>query len=157
MKETMEHFSQDSWCSNFELSGISQMLDQREQLGPFGTSATNWPTVPAPGDYEDGEIGGMIIGRGSTSTRRKPAPVPLCPPQTPHAELTPSEMERCEHIATLSIPLFLFFLLFIKIVRIVKLNTEIIKLWFEHVIKIKNLGATHAGNINGCNDKCHFL
>jgi hypothetical protein len=40
--------------------------------------------VPAPGDYDDGEIGGMI-GRGNRSTRRKPAPVPLCPPQTPHA------------------------------------------------------------------------
>jgi hypothetical protein len=40
--------------------------------------------VPAPGDYDDGEIGGMI-GRGNQSTRRKPAPMPLCPPQTPHS------------------------------------------------------------------------
>jgi hypothetical protein len=40
--------------------------------------------VPAPGDYDDGEIGGMI-GRGNRSTRRKPAPVLLCPPQTPPA------------------------------------------------------------------------
>jgi hypothetical protein len=53
------------------------------QLGPLGTAATNWPLVPAPGDY-DGENGGMN-GRGNRSTRRKPAPVPLCPPQTPHA------------------------------------------------------------------------
>jgi hypothetical protein len=45
-----------------------------------------WPIVPAPGDY-DGEIGGMI-GRGNRSTRRQPAPVPLCPPQTPHATRT---------------------------------------------------------------------
>jgi hypothetical protein len=37
--------------------------------------------VSAPGDYDNGEIGGMI-GRGNRSTRRKPAPVPLCPPQT---------------------------------------------------------------------------
>jgi hypothetical protein len=43
------------------------------------------PIVPAPGDYDDGEIGGMMIGRGNRSIRRKPAPVPLCPPQTPHA------------------------------------------------------------------------
>jgi hypothetical protein len=43
-----------------------------------------WPIVPAPGDYDDGEIGGMN-GRGNRSTRRKPAPVPLCPPQTPRA------------------------------------------------------------------------
>jgi hypothetical protein len=55
------------------------------QLGPLGTAATNRPTVPAPGDYDDGKIGGMMIGRGHRSTRRKPAPVPLCPPQTPHA------------------------------------------------------------------------
>jgi hypothetical protein len=55
-------------------------------LGPLGTAATNRPTVPAPGDY-DGEIGGMI-GRVNRSTRRKPAPVPLCPPQTPHAART---------------------------------------------------------------------
>jgi hypothetical protein len=43
--------------------------------------------VPAPGDYDDREIGGMI-GRGNRSTRRKPAPVPLCPPQTPHGART---------------------------------------------------------------------
>jgi hypothetical protein len=54
------------------------------QLGPLGTATTNRSIVPAPGDYDDGEIGGMI-GRGNGSTRRKPAPVPLCPPQTPHA------------------------------------------------------------------------
>jgi hypothetical protein len=54
------------------------------QLGPLGTAVTNRPIVPAPGDYDDGEIGGMI-GRGNRSTRRKPAQVPLCPPQTPHA------------------------------------------------------------------------
>jgi hypothetical protein len=55
------------------------------QLGPLGTTATNRPIVPASRDYDDGEIGGMIIGRGNRSTRRNPAPVPLCPPQTPHA------------------------------------------------------------------------
>jgi hypothetical protein len=40
--------------------------------------------VSAPGDYDNGEIGGMI-GRGNRSTWRKPAPVPLCPPKPPHA------------------------------------------------------------------------
>jgi hypothetical protein len=54
------------------------------QLGPLGTAATNRPSVPAAGDYDDGEIGEMI-GRGNRSTRRKPAPVPPCPPQTPHS------------------------------------------------------------------------
>jgi hypothetical protein len=34
------------------------------QLGALGTAATNRPIVPALGDYDDGEIGGMI-GRGN--------------------------------------------------------------------------------------------
>jgi hypothetical protein len=54
-------------------------------LCPLGTAATNRPIVPAPGDYGDGEIGGMMIARENRGTRRKPAPVPLCPPQIPHA------------------------------------------------------------------------
>jgi hypothetical protein len=54
------------------------------QLGPLGTAATYRPIVPAPGDY-DGDIGGMMIGRGNRNTRRKPALVPHWPPQTPHA------------------------------------------------------------------------
>jgi hypothetical protein len=32
-------------------------------MGPLGTSATKWPIVPVPGDYDDGEFGGMKIGR----------------------------------------------------------------------------------------------
>jgi hypothetical protein len=54
------------------------------RLAPLGNVATNRPIVPAPGDYDDGEISGMI-GRGNRSTWRITAPVPLCPPQTPHA------------------------------------------------------------------------
>jgi hypothetical protein len=51
-------------------------------LGPLGTAVTNRPIVPGPGDYDDGEIGGgMMIGKGNRSTRRKHAPVPLRPPQ----------------------------------------------------------------------------
>jgi hypothetical protein len=34
-------------------------------MGPFGTSANNWPIVPAPGDCEDGEFGEMKIGKGN--------------------------------------------------------------------------------------------
>jgi hypothetical protein len=52
-------------------------------MGPRGTSATDWPIVLAPGDYDDGEFGGMKIIRGNRSTRRKPAQAPLCPPQIP--------------------------------------------------------------------------
>jgi hypothetical protein len=60
------------------------------QLGPLGTSATNWPIVPASDDYEDEEFGGIMIGRGNLRNRKKPAPVPLCPLQIPH-DLTGSE------------------------------------------------------------------
>jgi hypothetical protein len=56
-------------------------------LGPLGTAATNRPIVTASGDYDDGEIGGMI-GTGNRSTRRKHSPVLLCPPQTPYAART---------------------------------------------------------------------
>jgi hypothetical protein len=35
------------------------------QLGPLATAATNRLTVPAPSDYDDGEICGMMIGRGN--------------------------------------------------------------------------------------------
>jgi hypothetical protein len=31
-----------------------------------------------------GVIGGIRIGTGNRSTQRKPAPVPLCPPQIAH-------------------------------------------------------------------------
>jgi hypothetical protein len=54
------------------------------QLGPLGITATNRTIVPAPVDYDDGDFGGMI-GRGNRSTRKKPAPVTLCPLQPPHA------------------------------------------------------------------------
>jgi hypothetical protein len=55
-------------------------------LGPRGTSTTKWPLYQPwmIDDDECGVVGGMRIGRGNRSTRRKPAPVPLCPPQTPH-------------------------------------------------------------------------
>jgi hypothetical protein len=41
------------------------------QQGPLGTAAIYWPIVPAPDDFDDGEFGGMKIGRGNRSTRRK--------------------------------------------------------------------------------------
>jgi hypothetical protein len=40
------------------------------QLGPLGTAATNRPIVPVPGDYDNGEIVG-IIDRRNRSTQRK--------------------------------------------------------------------------------------
>jgi hypothetical protein len=62
------------------------IVEDGVQLGPLGTAATNRPIVPVlDDDDDDGEICGMI-GKGNRSTRRKPAPMPLCPPQTPHAD-----------------------------------------------------------------------
>jgi hypothetical protein len=56
------------------------------RLSPLGTSATvgllYQPRMIDDDDY--GAVGGMRIGRGNRSTRRKRAPVPLCPPQIPH-------------------------------------------------------------------------
>jgi hypothetical protein len=48
-----------------------------------GMADSNVVVVPDPGDYDDGEFGGMKIGMGNRSTRRKPAPAPLSPPQIP--------------------------------------------------------------------------
>jgi hypothetical protein len=56
------------------------------RLSPLGTSATvgllYQPRMIDDADY--GAVGGMRIGRWNQSTRRKPAPMPLCPPQIPH-------------------------------------------------------------------------
>jgi hypothetical protein len=38
-------------------------------LGPLGTSSTEWPTIPAPSDCDDGPIGGMKTGRGNLPQR----------------------------------------------------------------------------------------
>jgi hypothetical protein len=54
--------------------------------GTLGTAATTGllyqPRIIGGGDC--GEIGGIKIGRGNRSTRRKPAPLALCPPQISH-------------------------------------------------------------------------
>jgi hypothetical protein len=61
----------------FILSGV--------RLSPLGTAATTGllyqPQMIDEGDC--GAVGGMKIGKGNRSTRRKPAPAPLCPPQIP--------------------------------------------------------------------------
>jgi hypothetical protein len=51
------------------------------RLSPFGTGLLYQPQMI---DDECGAVGGIRIGRGNRSTRIKPAPVPLCPPQIPH-------------------------------------------------------------------------
>jgi hypothetical protein len=44
------------------------------QLGPVGNTATNMPIVRAPGDYNDGEIGGMMSWQGKTKYSKKTCP-----------------------------------------------------------------------------------
>jgi hypothetical protein len=53
--------------------------------GTLGTAATTGLLFQPRmiGDGDCGEIGGIKIGRGNRSTRKKPAPAPLCPPQIP--------------------------------------------------------------------------
>jgi hypothetical protein len=54
--------------------------------GTLGTAATTGllyqSRMICVGDC--GEICGMKTGRGNRSTRKKPGPAPLCPPQIPH-------------------------------------------------------------------------
>jgi hypothetical protein len=45
------------------------------QLGPLDTTATDRCVMPAPGDYGDGEIGGMMIGWGTEIHRES---LPQC-------------------------------------------------------------------------------
>jgi hypothetical protein len=59
---------------------LIRLVEGGVKFGPLGMSAADWLIVPAPGDY-DREFGGINIGRGNRSTRRKPAPAPLCPPK----------------------------------------------------------------------------
>jgi hypothetical protein len=58
-------------------------------LSPLGTAATSG-LLYKPQMIDEGvcgAIGGMKIGRGTRSTRRKPAPAPLCPTQIPHDQI----------------------------------------------------------------------
>jgi hypothetical protein len=52
------------------------------KIGDVG-SPSNVVIFRIVGGGEDGEFGGMKIGRGNGSTRRKAAPALLCPPQIP--------------------------------------------------------------------------
>jgi hypothetical protein len=51
--------------------------------GTLGTAATTGLLYQPRMIGDGGEIGGIKIGMGNRSTRRKSPPVPLCPPQIP--------------------------------------------------------------------------
>jgi hypothetical protein len=68
-------------------------------LGPLGTAATNRPVVPTPGDYDDGEIGGMI-GRGNRNTRKKTCPSAASSTINPTCSPDANPCRRCEKPAT---------------------------------------------------------
>jgi hypothetical protein len=60
------------FCLNSNSNSAGRGVGDGLQLGPLGTAANYWPIVPTPGDYDDGEIGGMMIGKGDPrSTLRK--------------------------------------------------------------------------------------
>jgi hypothetical protein len=85
-------FSLKCLCSNVVFLGSELFLNWcnggvESNWVHLTLAASNRPIVPPPGDYDDGETGRMI-GKGNRSTRRKPATVPLWPPQTPHAAWT---------------------------------------------------------------------
>jgi hypothetical protein len=54
--------------------------------GTLGTATTTGLLYQPRVIGDCGEIGEMKIGRGNRSTRRKPAPAPLCQPQIPHEQ-----------------------------------------------------------------------
>jgi hypothetical protein len=55
------------------------------RLSPLGVSANAGLLYqPRMKDDECVTVGGIRIGRGNRSTRKKLAPVPLCSPQIPH-------------------------------------------------------------------------
>jgi hypothetical protein len=80
------------WYNTYKCFWIATILTElsliRIVAGGVHTGSTRhvghfWPIVPVPDDCEYGECGGIKIGRGNRSTRRKPAPAALCPPQIP--------------------------------------------------------------------------
>jgi hypothetical protein len=70
----------------------------------WGETESAWWYQPRMINYGDcGAIGGMKIGRRNRSTRRKPVPVPLCPPQIQH-DLTRNRIRSsavgCQRLTT---------------------------------------------------------
>jgi hypothetical protein len=66
----------------FQFLGVGWDWNHLARRPLFGLLYQAWMTDDD--DDECGALGGMRIGRGDRSSRRKPAPVPLCPPQIQH-------------------------------------------------------------------------
>jgi hypothetical protein len=81
-KPTLRNFQECS-TNAYPVLFLIRLVRGGVELGPLGVAATDRPIVPASGDYDDEEFGGMMMGRGNRSTRRKPAPAPLSPPRIP--------------------------------------------------------------------------
>jgi hypothetical protein len=81
----MDHITLN-FNNNMSMGSVFLDILSGVRLSPLGTAATTGllyqPQMIDDGDC--GTIGGMKIGKGSRSTRRKPAPASLCPPQIPH-------------------------------------------------------------------------
>jgi hypothetical protein len=75
-------------AASVKLSVSFRLLDLGQPAGILGRliSSSQGLCASAPGDCDNGEVGRMNgFGRGNRSTRIKPAPTPLCPPQIPFA------------------------------------------------------------------------
>jgi hypothetical protein len=75
--------------ASMKLSISFRLLDLGQSAGLLGRviSSSQGLRMSAPGECEAAEVGGMnSFGRGNRSTRIKPAPTPLCPPQIPLAK-----------------------------------------------------------------------
>jgi hypothetical protein len=84
-KTCEEHFSTGTGVMCVRASACIIIIISGVGLSPLGTAATSGLLYkPQMIDEDDCEaVDGMKNGRGNRSTRRKPAPAPLCPPQNP--------------------------------------------------------------------------
>jgi hypothetical protein len=84
-----------SQCSSYSMLRTREMIGSSFFLSFLGwgeTGSTWYTCLPLTGllyqprtiDNECGAVGWMRTGRGNRSTRRKRAPVPLCPPLISH-------------------------------------------------------------------------
>jgi hypothetical protein len=76
MRETRSKTQHLTRLTDF-IDNLSLSVFFYSQWGETAATAGLWYQHQKTGDGDCGEIGGMKIGRGSRSTRKKPAPAPL--------------------------------------------------------------------------------